>query len=87
MLDTKGKLASIEGTLKDLLIKLGVVEAQNLGENDNDKRRRKLLKLTLKALRELDSDSGAAMSLDTPLSDSQEAAVAALSRRMGVLPR
>jgi hypothetical protein len=63
MLDTAGKLQSIEGTLKDLCLKLGVVEAQHI-DGSPDERRRKLLKLAIGALRQLDGGSDtAAMSL------------------------
>ena len=84
MLDKRGKLASVEGVLTDLLLKLEVTEAQRLVEKDPEKRRRKLVKMALRELRKLDEgDDDAAMSLDG-FSDGQQAAVLALQRRMGV---
>jgi hypothetical protein len=79
MLDTKGKLRSIEGVLKDTCLKLGVTEAQHI-HGEGDDRRRKLLKLTIRALRDLDDSGGAALSMDSgpSLGDAQERAVAAL---------
>jgi hypothetical protein len=66
MLNTLQTLQSIEGVLKDLLLKLGVTEAQSdtrLGVTDKESRRRKLLRMAIQELQKLDS-GGAAMSLE-----------------------
>lgn len=84
-MDKRAKLQSIEGTLKNLCLQLGVVEAAHT-HVDNQKRRQKLLKLAIKALRELD-EGGAALSMEEPsLGGGLDAAADALSRRMGWTP-
>lgn len=97
MFDTAGLLASVEGVLKDILLKLGVREASHVDDLDNDKRRKKLLKLTIAALKDLESgkapasyyknvdglrDEGRAFSVGTAAEEDR--ACAALLRGMGV---
>ena len=84
-------LASVEGTLTDLLLKLGVTEANRLGENDAEKRRKKLLTMARKALQTLedggDPSSPAAkqMYLDSSKTDTPGAPSNALSLDPGSL--
>lgn len=96
MLDVPGMLQSIEPTLGNLLLQLGILESQHLGTLDPDTRRRKLVKLAITALQKLASgkdtadartkdllggDSSQAMSLQD-LAEEDRAANA-LGHRMG----
>src|SRR5262249_22276384 len=77
------QLQTVEGYMKSLCLALHITEAQHI-QGTADERRRKLVKLTISALRELDG-GGAAMGLEAPtgLSAEQERAANALTHRMG----
>jgi hypothetical protein len=53
MLDNRGKLASIEGVMKDLCLKLSVTEAHHIQWVTNEERHKKLAQLVIKSLTKL----------------------------------
>lgn len=56
-LDARGMRQKVEPTLGNLLLQLGVLETQHMGNLDPDERRKKLVKLAIKALGKL-ADGG-----------------------------